>query len=61
VNRARQLIRAVKILVRDGRIPKPLRGIASERVDARTHDTGTPSHSATSFALSSLSLTRPPL
>jgi hypothetical protein len=29
VNHARQLIRAVEILARDGRIPKPLRGLAA--------------------------------
>jgi hypothetical protein len=29
VKRARQLVRAVNILARDGRIPKPLRGIAA--------------------------------
>jgi hypothetical protein len=32
VNRARQLVRAVKILAGDGRIPKPLRGIAAVAV-----------------------------
>jgi hypothetical protein len=29
VKRARQLVRAVKILARDGRMPKPLRGLAA--------------------------------
>jgi hypothetical protein len=29
MSRVRQLIRAVKILARDGRIPKPLRGLAA--------------------------------
>jgi hypothetical protein len=29
VNAARRLIRAVKMLARDGRIPRPLRGLAA--------------------------------
>ena len=29
VTRTRQLVRAVKVLARDGRIPKPLRGLAA--------------------------------
>jgi hypothetical protein len=29
MSNARQLLRAVKILARDGRIPKPLRGLAA--------------------------------